>query len=423
MDNRGECASGKGARLHVIVLGAGMVGVSTALALQQRGHRVLLVDRSGIGRETSYGNAGVIQTEAIEPYAFPRSLRALFSIALKRGSEVNWHLAALPEHVRPLLSYWWHSGSRGHARATAQYRHLIAEADRYHAPLIEAAKADYLIERGGYRCLFRTAKALDSACNDAERVRRDHGVPFNTEDGDQLAAAEPALKLRPAGALRYPMVWTCNDPGALTANYGKLFLQRGGQFSHGNAESLRAEGSGWSVLTDGGNQSAEQAVLALGPWSRRLSARLGYRIPMFRKRGYHRHFAMRGGPAGPMLDAECGVFLAPMEQGLRVTTGAEFTAMDAPADGRQIRRAELSSRELFDLGEAVEAEPWFGHRPCMPDMLPVVGEAPRHKGLWLHFGHGHQGFTAGPASAHILAELMSGNPLPVTRAFDPARFI
>lgn len=417
-----EKASGKGAELHVIVLGAGMVGVSTALALQQRGHRVLLVDRSGIGRETSYGNAGVIQTEAVEPYAFPRSLHALFNIALKRGNEVNWHLAALPEHARPLLSYWRNSAPRNHARATAQYRHLIAETDRHHAPLIEAAKADHLIERKGYRCLFRTAKALDAACANAETVRRDHGIAFTAEDGAMLAVAEPAMKLRAAGALRYPQVWTCRDPGALTASYGRLFVQRGGQFSHGDAQSLRADGHGWSVLTEDGRQSAEHVVLALGPWTRHLTERLGYRIPMFRKRGYHRHFAMKEGPAGPMLDAERRVFLAPMEQGLRVTTGAEFTAMDAPADERQIRRAEASSRELFDLGEAVEAAPWFGHRPCMPDMLPVLGKAPRHKGLWLHFGHGHHGFTAGPASAHILAELMSGNPLAVTRALDPARF-
>jgi D-amino-acid dehydrogenase len=408
--------------MQTIVLGAGMVGVSTALALQERGDEVLLVDRNGIGRETSYGNAGAIQTEAVEPYAFPRSLSKLLSVALKRSPEVNWHFSAMAEHLRPLLSYWKNSSPAGHARAIESYRQIVGEADRWHAPLIEAAGAEDLIERGGYRWIFRKAAAFDAACREAERIEHSHGVPFWVETGEELAEAEPGLRRRMAGALHYTAVWTCRSPGGLTEAYGRLFQRRGGKFVHGDAQSLKQDGNGWSVLTEDGLQSAPRVVLALGPWSTRITGQFGYRIPMFRKRGYHRHFAVKEGPRRSMLDAERGVFLAPMAQGLRLTTGAEFTQMDAAVDWRQIRLAEASTRELFQLEKPVEATPWVGHRPCLPDMLPVLGEAPHHRDMWFHFGHAHQGFTAGPASAHILAELMSGNPLPVTRALTPERF-
>lgn len=408
--------------VQTIVLGAGMVGVSTALALQARGDEVLLVDRRGIGRETSYGNAGAIQTEAVEPYAFPRSIPKLIDVALKRTNDVNWHLASLPEHVRPLWTYWKNSSPAGHARASETYSQLVGKSDLYHAPLIEAAGVDHLIERRGYRCIFRTDRAFAAALREAKRIEGAFGVPFATETGDQLATAEPGLRRSLAGAIQYGSVWTCLSPGGLTAAYGRLFVERGGRFAYGDAQSLAQAGAGWSVRTEEGEQAAERAVLALGPWSTQVSARLGYRIPLFRKRGYHRHFEVSDGPRTSMFDAERGVFLARMNQGLRLTTGAEFTRMDAPVNWSQIRRAEISTRELFDMGPAVEADPWFGHRPCLPDMLPVLGEASRHPGLWFHFGHAHQGFTAGPASAHILAELMSGNPLPLTRALAPGRF-
>lgn len=408
--------------VQTIVLGAGMVGVSTALALQARGDDVILVDRRGIGRETSYGNAGAIQTEAVEPYPFPRSIPKLIDVALKRTNDVNWHLSSLPEHAGVLWNYWKNSSPVGHARASQTYSQLVGKSDLYHAPLIEAAGADHLIERRGYRCVFRTDRALDAALGDAARIEGAFGVPFATETGETLAAAEPGLRRGLAGAIHYGAVWTCLSPGGLTAAYGRLFAAQGGRFVYGDAQSLAQGGAGWSVQTEDGLHTAERAVLALGPWSTQVTARFDYRIPLFRKRGYHRHFHAAQGPRSCMFDAERGVFLARMNQGLRLTTGAEFTRMDAPVNWLQIRRAERSTRELFDLGPALEADPWFGHRPCLPDMLPVVGEAPRHPGLWFHFGHAHQGFTAGPASAHILAEMMSGHSHPLARALAPGRF-
>ena len=149
-------------------------------------------------------------------------------------------------------------------------------------------------------------------------------------------------------------------------------------------------------------------MIALGPWAGELTTTLGYKLPLFVKRGYHRHY--RGGPGLrlPMLDAERGLVIAPMAAGMRITTGAEFARIGAPATPVQLDKAEQAARELIALPGPVEAEPWLGNRPCTVDMKPVIGPAPRHSGLWFNFGHSHQGFTLGPVSGRLLAEMIEG---------------
>ena len=399
-----------------------MVGTATALVLQERGDDVLLVDRKGVGREASYGNAGAIQTEAVEPYPFPRSLAKLLAIGLGRGNAVRWHLASLNEFCRPLYAYWRNSSPANYQRACQSFRELVHAADRYHAPLITAAGAEDLIRRDGYHVLFRSGQDFDQALIETRHLKERWGVASYAVDADGVAAREPAMIRRVAGAVHFNDVWTCRSPGGLTAAYGKLFARRGGEIGYGDAASLRPVGAGWQVRTEAGTVAAARVVLALGAWSVEITRRLGYRIPLFTKRGYHRHFEAARGPSGPVFDAENAVFLSPMAQGLRLTTGAEFTRMDARIDHRQIRQGEKAARELFEFGGPVETTPWFGHRPCLPDMLPVIGEAPRHPGLWFHFGHAHQGFTAGPATAAILADRMAGQESDLMRALDPRRF-
>ena len=390
-----------------LILGAGMVGVSTALALQERGHGVVLIDRMEPGRETSFGNAGFIQTEAVEPYAMPRALRDLARIALGRSADVRWTPGGLGAQARALWSYARHSRPPAHARAIATYRRLIPGAADAHAPWIAAAGAEGLIRRDGYLDLHRDAASLEGAAALAERFARDHGVPARVLDGAALAAEEPALRRRVAGAVLWSGAWTCVDPGALVAAYAALFVARGGQVVRGDAMGLARDGSGWRVA----GQSAEHAVIALGPWSPALAARFGLRVPMVLKRGYHRHFAMPVPPRRPMLDMANGVVLAPMRAGLRICTAADLRAAPHPAPP-QLARGEAAARDLLDIGAPTDAAPWSGQRPCMPDMLPVVGVVPGQPGLWAHFGHGHQGFTLGPVTAGVLADAVEGRGWP-----------
>jgi len=153
-------------------------------------------------------------------------------------------------------------------------------------------------------------------------------------------------------------------------------------------------------------------VVARGPWSDDPLRRLGYRIPLGVKRGYHMHYKAEGNATlnRPMIDIQHGYALTPMVKGIRLTTGAEFALRDAAPSPVQLDKVEPLAREIFPLGDRVDAEPWLGRRPCLPDMLPMIGRAPRHEGLWLNFGHHHLGFTMGPVTGRLLAEMMTGEP-------------
>jgi D-amino-acid dehydrogenase len=391
-----------------IVLGAGMVGVSTALALQERGHHVVLVDRKAPGQETSYGNAGIIQTEAVEPYAFPRSLREILSIVLKRGNDVDWRMRDMPHLVGPLWRYFGQSAPKPYAKTVATYSKLILRASEEHARFIEPAGANELIVRKGWRAVYRTAEKFELAAEAAERLKQIYDVPHTVFGMSEMASLEPTLRRPLAGAVHWTSPWTCRDPGELVSRYASLFVARGGIFVTGDAATLQQHIGGWWVLSQAGAISAENVVIALGPWSPKLLEAFGYRIPMVFKRGYHRHFAVEQEPQVATLDIENSTFIAPMNKGLRILTGAHMTPPGIVSSCRQILRAEAAAGELFSLQEPVEEIPWSGTRPCMPDMLPVVGPG-RHKGLWFHFGHGHQGFTLGPTTASLLAEQFDEN--------------
>jgi D-amino-acid dehydrogenase len=409
---------------QAIVLGAGAAGVSTALHLQSRGWQVVLADRKGVGLETSYGNAGIIQAEAVEPYAMPRQLKTLLAIASGASNDVHYDIRSLPGHFAPLLRYWWNSAPKRHRRISAVYAGLIGAAMREHEALVKQTSARDLIRRDGFRILLRDNKAMAAAIADANRLHTEYGVRYRSMTAEELSRAEPALKTGGAGAIHWLDSSSVKDPGALIAAYGEAFTAAGGTIVEADAQSLtQTEAGGWQIDTADGAIEAGHAVVALGPWSPQLLKRFGYRIPMVRKRGYHRHYRSPKPLDLPMLDAANGYVMAPMAKGLRVTSGAELARNGAPLTPVQLDRAERAAADLVDLGAPVENQPWLGTRPCMPDMLPVIGQASRHKGLWLHFGHGHQGFTLGPATGRLLAEQMTGdNPFLDPSPFHPGRY-
>ena len=264
--------------------------------------------------------------------------------------------------------------------------------------LIREAGADNLVQRSGYHSLHRTQAALDRAALVAETLAAEYGVRSQIIGAAQLAAAEPGLNETGAGAIHWRDPWTVSDPGGLVAAYADLFTRAGGTFVNGDATTLAQNPAwrGWTVQSDDGPIDAEAAVVALGPWSPDLLQKFGYRFPMVRKRGYHRHFSGGGKLDLPLHDPAFGYAVAPMAKGLRITTGAELTGPSMSARPLQLERAEQAARELVDLGTAVEAEPWSGVRPCMPDMLPVVGTGTEAQGPVDAFRAWSSGFYAWP---------------------------
>jgi D-amino-acid dehydrogenase len=216
-----------------------------------------------------------------------------------------------------------------------------------------------------------------------------------------------------------------SDPHALTLAYARLFERHGGELASGDARTLEETAAGWRVQTERGLIEARAAVIALGAWADQVTERLGYRLPLAVKRGYHMHYRPKDNAVlnHPTLDFDRGYFLAPMNAGIRLTTGAEFAHRDAPKTPVQLERAEPVAREFFPLGERADPEPWMGVRPCTPDMMPIIGPAPKHRNLWFGFGHAHHGLTLGPVTGRLIAEMLTGEkPFLDPRPYRAERF-
>lgn len=407
-------------KTEFLVLGAGMVGVCTALHLLKRGREVILVDRRGAAEETSFGNAGMIQREAVFPHPFPQNLSDLLRYARNRSIDASYHLSALPRVASFLWGYWRNSHPVRYAQVVRSYARLIEHCVTEHDLLAAEAGASAQLRRDGWIRIYRTAQRRDLGFADAERARRDFGVEYRALDATALRAAEPHLSPVLQGGLHWLQPTTVADPQALALSYLRRFEALGGRFVQADATTLSALDSGWAIESRQGRVDAAQAVVALGPWAKGLTQRLGYDLPLAVKRGYHMHYEVRDGAClnHPIADTESGYCLTPMARGMRLTTGVEFALHDAPRTPVQLARAEPAARELFPLGKRLDPEPWMGARPATPDMLPIIGRAPRHANLWFAFGHAHQGFTLGAVTGRLIAEMATGE----TPFVDPAPY-
>jgi D-amino-acid dehydrogenase len=273
--------------------------------------------------------------------------------------------------------------------------------------------------------VFRSARERDLRFAEAERWQREFGIRHRQLDARALQEQEPYLAPVLAGALHWTDPISVQDPQDLGLAYLKLFERLGGRFVQGNAASLEAEGEGWRLRSAQGPLQAGGAVIALGPWADVLTRSLGYDLPLAVKRGYHMHYRAAGEAKlnHPILDVERGYFMGPMRRGIRLTTGAEFALRDAIRTPVQLGRAEPIARDLFPLAERLDNEPWMGARPCTPDMLPVIGAAPKHRNLWFAFGHAHHGLTLGAVTGRLLAEMVVGEtPFVDLAPYSAARF-
>jgi D-amino-acid dehydrogenase len=216
-----------------------------------------------------------------------------------------------------------------------------------------------------------------------------------------------------------------DSPGAVVKAYAQMFAGSGGQIRRTEIRSIVPDGDGWRVVLADGEMRTRHVVVALGPWSADLLRPLGYRVPLATERGYHQEF--KPNPARQLLrpihDSEAGFLMTPMEQGIRVTSGVELTARDAPSSFAQLDAVVPAARSVVEFGDAV-GEPWRGARPTLPDSLPMIGPAPRHSGLWLAFGNQHIGLTTGPATGDAIAAMISSTkPSFDVAPFSPGRYL
>jgi len=397
------------ARTDAIILGGGIVGVSIGLQLVKRGMSVALVERAGIGEQTSYGNSGVIEGSTVLPPAFPSSLTALARVAFKRASEANYHLSFLPKVAPWLLAFRAASQPDRIAETSRLNRPLFARAVGEHEPLLLESGAARYLRKTGWMKLYRSELAFDALTLEFD-LAREFGLPLERLDAEGARKLEPSLNPVFKRAVFWPAAASLSNPLAVTRAYAARFAKLGGVTVKGDARTLHRSGSGWRVETDEGGIDSSEVIVALGPWAPDLLEPMGLKLPMAVKRGYHRHFKAKGGASlsRPVVDVAGGYLITPMEQGIRLTTGVEFAARDAAPTPVQIDRLMPALRGLFPIGERADDKTWLGSRPSFPDSRPMIGRAPGQKGLWLAIGHAHWGLTLGPVTGRLLGEMMSG---------------
>jgi D-amino-acid dehydrogenase len=407
----------------VAVLGAGIVGVSCALELQRRGFEVTMFDRTAPGRETSYGNAGVMARSSLMPFNHPGLWAALPTLLKNRSAGFRYDPLFLAKNLPWALRFLANARPAVFHETTAALDALIRLSTQEHRRLLAEAGAVHRLRTNGWLFLYRSEEGFLAS----RRVREafaQFGVATQVLDARALAELEPHLKPLFPRALWIQDAWSVDSPGQVVEAYARLFAARGGRIRQASIRGLRRSDTGeaWQVTDEAGAlHEAARVVLALGPWSREFAKQsLGIAVPMAFERGYHMHYGAVGNASlgRPVYDTGGGYVLSPMAQGLRLSTGVQLTDREAPPNLVQLEQAEQSARQAFPLDERLEKEAWLGSRPTLPDSRPVIGECPGRPGLWLAFGHQHIGFSTGPGTAALLASMMAGEAC----AFDPAPF-
>jgi len=409
----------------VVIVGGGIVGLSTGIACAERGLKVTVCDLGEARRRTSYGNAGVISRGSLFPLASPDVWKGLLRYAGNRdaGLRIDWRSAW---RIAPWLFVFLRSANEpGWRRAAAALDPLTAAAFGEHERLAARCGAASLITRNGWHKLYRSEAAF--AASALERaILAEHRVEAVVLGAAELKRVEPALVRPFARGVLFPETGAVADPGKLIEAYARHLRELGGDIVEAKVEALAPDGAGWIAKTAAGDVRAKQAVLAAGAWSDRPARSLGYHLPLASERGYHRHFARGAGPAlsRPVHDTGGGYIVSPMGDRLRVLSGVELAPRGAPPNHAQIARVTAEAAQTLALGAALDNEPWLGSRPSTPDGLPVIGPAPRHRDLFFAFGHGHIGLSTGPITGAVIADLLIGRaPAVPVAPFSAERFL
>jgi D-amino-acid dehydrogenase len=410
-------------RSDVIVLGAGIVGVSAAIAARQHGLSVILVDRREPGSETSYGNAGVLSSGSIVPFNKPSLFSALPHYLTNRHAALRWDPRWAARNVGWLVRFLANATpSQVKPRAMALHG-LIGASLKLHRDWIVTAGAAARLRETGWLKAWRSDGAAAAKAEQAWLSQ--YGIQSEVLDRQAISALEPNIVPAYKAGLLHTQTASVDSPGDVTKAYARMFAGSGGRIVQSEIKAIAAEADGWRVWLAGGAISARHVVVALGPWSADLLRPLGYRVPLAFERGYHQEF--RPNPARslhrPIHDADGSFVMTPMDNGIRVSSGVELTARDAPSSFAQLEAVVPLARGVAEFGEAA-GPVWRGARPTLPDSLPMIGAAPRHAGLWLAFGHQHIGFTTGPATGAAIAAMITGRPPSFdVAAFSPIRYL
>jgi D-amino-acid dehydrogenase len=416
---------------HTVVIGAGIVGACTALALLREGHQVTILEPGTPGGEqaASYGNGCWLSPMSVIPPATPGLWRKVpgFLADPLGPLAIRWSYLpkVLPWLARYLASGWTEARV---ARTAVALRAMLRDAPALHAALAEEAGVGGLIERRGLMYVY-PSRAEFAAEAMAWRIRRQVGIEWLELSADELRQREPGLDRRYGFAALVEEGGHCRDPGAYVAALVALAEAQGARRVAARATGFRIEaGRLRAVRTGTGEIAADRAVISAGAHSKALAAAAGDRLPLESERGYHAMIEDPGaGPRTPLMPSDGKMSITWTDRGLRCAGQVEIAGIDAAPNWK---RAEILRDHLLrsfpglprDL-PADRVKFWMGHRPSMPDGLPCIGPASATSDVIHAFGHGHVGLVAAPRTARLVAQILGRRPPELDPApYSPARF-
>jgi D-amino-acid dehydrogenase len=395
--------------MRIAVVGAGIVGVGCALHLQRDRHDVTLIDQRAPGTATSFGNAGGIVTGAVVPNSTPALWRAIPRMLSDRDSAVRLRWRYLPQ-LAPWLIRFLLAGRHARVEAIADaLQPLVSRAYEAHRELIALSGADDLIRPVGWLKVYETETAFAGTRYDRE-IMQARGVRVDVLDPDEIRQLEPGLARRYVKGLFQPDSAFVASPHRLVQAHAAQFQRLGGTFAQERVRGVQPMDGAVRLDCELGFRDFASVVIAAGAWSKEFARQIGDRVMLDTERGYHLN--LEPGEAGelrrPVVFPERGFVLAPMLDGIRLTSGVELAGLSAPPDFSRIRRLLPAAREaLPGLSDRVTRE-WLGYRPSTPDSLPVIGQSPRSHAVYYAFGHQHLGLTLGPITGRLIASIVGG---------------
>jgi len=409
---------------RTVVVGAGIIGVSTALNLQRMGIQTTLVDPLPPGEGTSFGPAGILSPSSVVPVPVPGIMLKMPKMYLDPNGPLSLDFLHVARNAGWFLKYMLSGRAREVERIASDLYQLTSGCLEEHQSLAQGTDAINWIKRQDLLHLFENRKEYSKAPFGWD-LRKRLGISFSEVSEGELRELEPDVSSGFKFALRLSGHGYALDPSRLVKGLAVGFQDAGGQIIQAEVRDIETDVDGARRLrTHVGTIPFEKLVIAAGAWSAELVARLGVKIPLIAERGYHVQYDDTGIAHNHALQVPSGKFIAtPMAQGLRLAGLVEFVPARSPLDHGLTDRLKYHARSLFPKASLGEPKVWLGHRPATPDSLPVIGKVPGHPNVFLAFGHQHIGLMTGPRTGKWVAQMVSGTPPNCdVSSFDPARF-
>ncbi|MGZ3340271.1 MAG: NAD(P)/FAD-dependent oxidoreductase [Reyranella sp.] len=410
--------------LPIAVIGAGVVGLSTALYLRRSGRDVTIIDPLPPPGGASYGNAGMISADTSVPIALPGMLRKVPSWL----TDPLGPLAVRPSYFPKALPWLmrWIAASRMPRvlEISDAMRALHKDAFLCWKELLGPQNFADLVRPAGQVHVWETDAETPGAALERQ-LRERQGIASQALTSDDLRQMFPGISTAVRRGVLVPGNGYTVSPQRIVQTLHRLFLDAGGRLVSENVMKIMPrEGGGYDLMTNVGFHTAQQIVVAAGAWSVRLLEPLGVSVPLETERGYHVMLPTPNVSLTTTLSNKSRSFgVTPMEQGLRVAGTVEIAGLDAPPDERRAKALLANVRTMFPDVNTDGHRFWMGFRPSTPDSLPILGEVAGRPGLFLAVGHGHFGMTGGPPSGRLLSQLINHQPTAFDAgAYGPQRF-